>query len=413
MAVRQMYPHNPHTMSINLILGADSIHAPLTGIGRYAFELAQGLPQHPQMGQVRYFSLGRWVTLESLLGADGASTSPQHRSQHSQKHSQHRDLRSILAGNRAAVQVFRWLMPPLQRLRLRGQGDAIYHAPNYFLPPFAGRTVATVHDLSHHIYPQFHPATRVDYMRRMLPDTLRRADHLITDAESVRQELIQYFDYPAHQITAIPLGASPAFGPQSATKIVPVLVRLGLGPHSYHGYSLYVGTIEPRKNLDRLLTAYENLPATLRQHHPLVIAGATGWQSEHTHERMARAASAGWLHYLRYVPQADLPFLYAGARVFVYPSLYEGFGLPVLEAMASGVPVITSNTSSLPEVVGTAALQIAPEDTVALTAALLQGLQDEVWRNQARSRGLERASQFGWKRCIDQTVQVYANLVPK
>lgn len=382
-------------MPIDLILGADSISAPLTGIGRYTFELARGLPQNPEVGRVRYFSLGRWASLESLLNADSAPPSQQ------------RSLRSLLAGNRWAVQAFRLLMPPLQRLRLRHQGEAIYHSPNYFLPPFAGRTVATIHDLSHHIYPQFHPAARADYMRRMLPDSLRRASHLITDAESVRRELIEHFNYPADQITAIPLGADPAFCPHSAAELAPVLGRWGLQPHNY---SLYVGTIEPRKNLDRLLTAYESLPAALRQHHPLVMAGGAGWCSERTHERMARAASAGWLHYLRYVAQADLPALYAGARLFVYPSLYEGFGLPVLEAMASGVPVITSNTSSLPEVVGTAALQIAPEDTEALTIALLQALQDDAWRTQARSAGLERARLFSWETCIHRTVQVYQNI---
>ncbi|MBY0454568.1 MAG: glycosyltransferase family 4 protein [Burkholderiaceae bacterium] len=382
-------------MSIDLILGADSISPPLTGIGRYAFELAKGLHQHAGMGRVRYFSLGRWVSLESLLHADTAPPSTQ------------RSVRSILAGNRAAVQAFRLLMPSLQRLRLRTQGDAIFHSPNYFLPPFGGRTVTTVHDLSHHIYPQFHPAARIDYMRRMLPESLRRTTHVITVSESARHDLIQYFNHPADQITAIPLGADPAFRPHSAAELAPVLARLGLQPHSY---SLYVGTIEPRKNLDRLLTAYEALPVALRQHHPLVMAGGAGWCSEHTHERMARAASAGWLHYLRYVAQADLPVLYAGARLFVYPSLYEGFGLPVLEAMASGVPVVTSNTSSLPEVVGTVALQIAPEDTAALTAAMYQALQDDAWRAQAASAGLARAAQFSWQTCIDRTVQVYRDI---
>ena len=179
---------------IDLILGADSISAPLTGIGRYAFELARGLPQHPAIERVRYFSLGRWVGLPQLLQADAATT----------QQAQARTLRSVLASNRAAVQAFRLLMPPLQRLRLRNQGSAIYHSPNFFLPPFAGRTVTTVHDLSHHVYPQFHPATRVDYMQRMLPGSLRRASHVITVSESARQDLITHFGHPAEQITAIP-----------------------------------------------------------------------------------------------------------------------------------------------------------------------------------------------------------------
>lgn len=380
-------------VAIDLILGADSICAPLTGIGRYALELARGLPQHPGVERLRYFSMGRWLALPQLLAAE-ASTVPAPRS----------SLRNQLAGNRAAVHAFRLLMPQLQRMRLKDQGDALYHSPNFFLPPFSGRTVTTVHDLSHHIYPEFHPPARIDYMRRMLPDSLKRASHVITVSESARQDLITHFAHPPERITAIPLGANPAFRPHSAAELAPVLARWGLQAQRY---SLYVGTIEPRKNLDRLLDAYESLPEALRRQYPLVMAGSPGWRSEDTHARMARAASTGWLHYLRYAAQADLPALYAGARLFVYPSLYEGFGLPVLEAMASGVPVVTSNVSSLPEVVGDAALSIAPEDTDALVVALEQGLQDEAWRNQTSSAGLKRAAHFSWERCINQTVDVY------
>lgn len=381
-------------MAIDLILGADSIGAPLTGIGRYAFELARALPHHPGIERVRYFSLGRWVGWQSLQSADSTSA-PQ------------RSLRSTLASNRAAVHAYRLLMPALQRLRLRGQGAAIYHAPDYFVPPFAGASVATVHDLSHHIHPEFHPLARIAYMRRALPASLRRTTHVITVSESTRRDLIACQGYPADRITAIALGASPSFRPHSPAELAPTLQRLGL---QSQGYSLYVGTVEPRKNLDRLLTAYENLPQSLRTQYPLVMAGGPGWSAEHTHQRMARAANAGWLHYLRYIPQAELPALYAGARLFVYPSLYEGFGLPVLEAMASGTPVITSSTSSLPEVAGLAALQIHPLDTAALGTAVAKGLQDDVWRARASHAGLKRARQFSWQRCVQQTVQVYQRL---
>lgn len=382
-------------MPIDLIFGADSITAPLTGIGRYAFELASGLASHPDVTRIRYFSLGHWVEWSALQLADGPAPAQ-------------RSLRSRVAGNRTAVHAYRLLMPAVQHLRLHRQAGAVYHAPDYFVPPFPGPTVATVHDLSHHIYPQFHPLARIDYMRRALPASLRRTSHVITVSESARQDLIQHLGYPASRITAIALGASPAFRPHSAQELALLLPRLGLQPQ---GYSLYVGTIEPRKNLDRLLTAYESLPPALRQQHPLVMAGGAGWRCEKTLQRMQHAASAGWLHYLRYLPQADLPVLYAGARLFVYPSLYEGFGLPVLEAMASGTPVITSNVSSLPEVVGSAAMQVHPEDTTAWTTALALALQHGAWRQQARSAGLARAAQFSWQQCIQQTVQVYTRLL--
>ena len=346
-------------MAIDLIFGADSITAPLTGIGRYAYELARGLPLHPGVGQVRYFAMGRWANWSVLQQANGSAPTQ-------------RSLRSRVASNRAAVQAYRLLMPAVQHLRLRRQTGAVYHAPDYFVPPFPGPAVATVHDLSHHIYPQFHPPARIDYMRRALPASLHRTSHVITVSESARNDLIEHLGYPADRITAIALGASPAFRPHSLSELAFLLPRLGLQPH---GYSLYVGTIEPRKNLDRLLTAYEALPPALRQQYPLVMAGGAGWRCGQTLERMARAANAGWLHYLRYIPQADLPALYAGARLFVYP-----------------------------------AMQITPTDTAALTMALTRALQDSPWRQQARSAGLARAAQFSWHQCIQQTVQVYARL---
>ncbi|AVO48662.1 glycosyltransferase family 1 protein [Melaminivora suipulveris] len=379
-------------MGVDLILGADSIAAPLTGVGRYAYELARGLPEHPGIGRMRFFSRGRWLGRESLLGAERVV--PDGRP----------DLRSTLAASRLAVRAYGVLMPALERLRLRGQSDALFHSPNFFLPPFAGRSVTTVHDLSHHIHPHFHPPARIDYMRRMLPDSLRRATHVITVSESARRDLVTHLGYPPERVTATLLGVNPQFRPREKAELEPVLQRLELKPHSY---SLYVGTVEPRKNLDRLLDAYAALPEQLRRHHPLVMAGSPGWNSEHTHARMQQAASAGWLRYLRYVPQADLPALYAGALLFVYPSLYEGFGLPVLEAMASGTPVVTSHASSLPEVAGDAALLFEPHDSAALAEVLARALQDRQWRELARRAGLVRASQFSWARCIQATVQVY------
>jgi alpha-1,3-rhamnosyl/mannosyltransferase len=173
------------------------------------------------------------------------------------------------------------------------------------------------------------------------------------------------------------------------------------------GYSLFVGTVEPRKNLSALLDAYEGLPALQRSTYPLVIAGGRGWLSNDIHARMSKAASAGWLHYLSYVPQERLPALYSGARLFVYPSLYEGFGLPLLEAMASGVPVVCSNIPSLHEVAGDAARLVDPFDVAGLQAAISRGLEDEDWRDTAVQQGIQRAAGFTWQRCARQTVEVY------
>ena len=387
---------------MSVILAVDAIQPPLTGIGRYAFELAQHLPEHPLIDQMRFFSYGRWQDSAALI-RNAAMTSVPDRPAVRRS-----GLRARLSGNRLAVRAYQAFSPHLYRWRLRHEGGALFHSPNYFLPPFPGRTVATIHDLSHICLPQFHPAIRVEHMNRALPDTLRRADFLITDAQSVREEVIRHFGWPADRIAAVPLGVSNRFHPRQAQDVDPVLHRYGL---QTGGFTLCVGTIEPRKNLERLLRAYELLPFVARQRWPLVLAGTRGWQSAEIHDRIDKGVAAGWVRYLEYVPQGDLPFLYAGARLFAYPSLYEGFGLPPLEAMASGVPVVTSNVSSLPEVVGDAALTVNPLDVAAISAALARGLEDETWRASAVRLGLERAARLTWAHCIENTVAIYGKVL--
>ncbi len=384
---------------MKVIFAVDCITPPLTGIGRYAWELAQRLPHISNIDQVRYFSFGRWRHLQEMQEQLSTAANFQKPSTPS--------LRSRLSQSTLAVKGFHFITPHFFAWRLKQEKESLYHSPNYFLPPFPGRSIATIHDLSHIYHPEFHPTARVAYILKALPDALRRADFLITDAESVRQEVIAQFDWPADRIAAIPLAASDLFHPRDHATLASPLKSYGLKPGHY---TLNVGTIEPRKNLLRLIEAYERLPHSTKKTYPLVLAGAEGWQSEGIHQRIKKAHSAGWLYYLNYASPADLPLLYAGARLFAYPSLYEGFGLPPLEAMASGIPVITSNRSSLPEVVGDAALTLHPADDLALTEALKKCLEDEAWRSTAIARGIQRAAQFSWSRCAAETAALYQKI---
>lgn len=380
---------------LKVILSVDLVTPPITGIARYALELAQNLINQPKLETLRYFYFGRWLNQEQLNTLAQVGSGIQ---------SSRKTWRNKLAGNRMAVHAYSKIMPIWSGLQLRHEHDSIFHSPNYFLPPFPGRSIATVHDLSHVWYPQFHPAARRELLERELPHTFKRADFIITDAESVRKEIISYFGWPKEKIAAIPLGVDTCYHPRIEAQLFTPLSLWNLSPGKY---SLYVGTIEPRKNLMRLITAYEMLPERLRREWPLVLAGSRGWQSNEIHQKIKQASNAGWLRYLDYVPQSALPALYAGARLFTFPSLYEGFGLPPLEAMASGIPVITANTSSLPEVVGNAALIVQPEDTDAIYTALCQALEDEKWRENAVRAGLVRAAQLTWEMCAFKTMQVY------
>ena len=245
-------------------------------------------------------------------------------------------------------------------------------------------------------------------MRKEIALTLKRADMLITDSEYTRQEIASYFSWPLEKIRAVSLACSSDFRPRTADELIPTLWKHGLSPGSY---SLFVGTIEPRKNLDVLLDAYALLPQSIRQQWPLVLIGYRGWRNEQLHARIETAVTEGWVRHLGFVDSNELPLFYAGARIFVFPSLYEGFGLPVLEAMASGIPVVCSNSSTLPEVAGDAAAMCEPQDVGTLSRLIATGLEDEIWRSEAKSKGLLQASSFSWQRCAEETAAVYREVI--
>lgn len=386
-------------LCLKVILSAEPIKYPLTGIGRYTYELARGLKQ---------------ADLESFLLLQGRTLSANIPSVQPEAEQVAQDgigffpLRSKLlssAKKQPLAGALYGAVEPWRKGRvLKGHEDHIFHGPNFYLPRFAGASVATIHDLSIYLWPQTHPPERVRYMRTQIEKTLKQADFLITDTEYTRQEVAAYFNWPLNRIRAVHLASAPEFYPRSEAELQTTLHSLGLQPGAY---VLFTGTVEPRKNLQALLHAYEQLPSAVRKRCPLVVSGYGGWRSDDLHQRMETAQRAGWLKYLGFVDAEALPLLMAGARLFAYPSLYEGFGLPVLEAMASGVPVICSDASTLPEVAGGAAALHAPDDIDGLHDLLMRGLEDNKWCVAQREAGLARAKQFSWQRCVSETVNVY------
>jgi len=378
---------------MKVILSIESVRFPLTGIGRYTYELERALQDNPEVESIKFFSGVRY--LPSLPVANDQSSTAH-------------GLKRMVQKSAFLIELYRVLMPSLRAQSLRKDHDHLYHGPNFFIPPFSGRSVATFHDLSPFSWEQCHDPKRIRYLQKELRKTLDRANCLITDSEFVRRELAVFSGRPIEDIHAVPLASSDHFRPRPAGELLPTLARYGLRPG---GYSLYVGTIEPRKNIDTLLDAYGRLPMALRQCWPLILSGYKGWRSESIHQRIETAQREGWVRYLGFAVSEDLPLLYAGARLFAFPSLYEGFGLPVLEAMSSGVPVVCSNSSSLPEVAGEAALVCEPRDVDSLTAHLCRALEDETWRCTAIEAGLRHAATFSWERCARQTIDVYQKVL--
>ncbi len=286
--------------------------------------------------------------------------------------------------------------------------DDLYHETNYVPMKYNGPTVLTVFDLSFHLFPETHPPERIRYMERYFYPRLERVTRFITISEAIKQEMIEHLGLPKDKITVTPLGVDENFKPIFPDQLRPAIKKYGLKRGSY---ILYIGTLEPRKNIINLLKAYSILPFSLREQYPLVLAGGTGWLMEGLDREIEQLHIQKTVIKTGYVPKEDLPSLYSGAVIFVYPSLYEGFGLPPLEAMACGTPVITSSVSSLPEVVGDAGVLVHPEDVEKLAEEMQDLLTNPPRRQILSAMGLERSKHFTWGKCASKTLEVYDRVV--
>ena len=284
----------------------------------------------------------------------------------------------------------------------------LYHEPAFLAYRFRGPTVVTVHDISWIRHPETHPADRVREMNRVMPGVIRHAEHIVVDSDFVRQEVMGYYGVPDSRVTTVLPGVSPEFKPIDAGRCLRALAQFNLQPGQY---LLAVGTLEPRKNLSTVIAAFEQLPATLRRRFPLVIVGMNGWGMESFSDSLRHMIADGEVRLLGYVPQGDLPALYSGARLFVYPSLYEGFGLPPLEAMACGVPVIASRRASLPEVVGDAGVLVEALDERAIAQHMQALIEDDVLHASLAEAGRRRAQTFTWRKFAHETIAVYKKVV--
>jgi glycosyltransferase involved in cell wall biosynthesis len=291
-------------------------------------------------------------------------------------------------------------------LYARGRGLSVFHGTNYDVPLWGGAgRVLTVHDLSLMLHPETHEARRVRRARRRLPLMARAADAVITPTESVRREVCEHLRVPASKVFAVPEASRAGFYPVEFGSTEGVRRRVGAGGE----FVLAVGTIEPRKNLGALVAAFEEvLRARPQSRLRLVLAGGRGWLSGPLFDAVERSPARERIVLTGYLGDEDLRALYSSCRAFVYPSRYEGFGLPPLEAMSCGAPVVAGSASAVAEVTGGAALLVNPKDTSELARALATLLEDEGARRRLSEAGLRRASEFSWERTARMTLEVYA-----
>lgn len=372
---------------IRVAVNATSLLSPLTGIGQYTQNLMRAIHRRGHFDLYYFYGTGwgrelRETPMPGIVRA--------------------KEFVKRVVPN--PHEVFRAVQRMQFRRGVRRFGCALFHDPNYLPFDFSGAIVNTVHDLSFVRFPETHPALRIRFLEKHLPPVLERCNAIITDSAFVRDEVTTVFGIDPSKIHPIHLGVSPAYHPRSADETTPVLAKYGLT----HGrYVLAVGTLEPRKNLVQGLRAYRRLPAALRECMPFVIVGMKGWLTDGIDAEIDTLASQGQVRALGYLATDDLLQLYAGATLLLYPSVYEGFGLPALEAMASGIPVVTSNRSSLPEVVGDVGITVEPGDERGFAEAIRMLAEDSAARAARGAAGVERARHFTWARCAIETERVY------
>jgi len=302
---------------------------------------------------------------------------------------------------------YRWRLP-LYATFFSGQVD-IYHGPDFALPPLNGklRKVVTVHDLAFLEHPEYAVPSLAAYLKKIVPEAVASADVVAAVSQVTGQSLIKHFKTPPEKITVIPNGVGPHF------RRITDPVILGATRHKYglkHPFVLGVGTLEPRKNHIGLIKAFAQAQKKKKGPVMLVLVGGKGWLYEETRQVVEELRLENKVRFLGRVSDLELITLYSMADVFAFPSFFEGFGIPPLEAMACGAPVITSNTSSLPEVVGDAALLVDPYDVSALGHAIMRLLEDEQLQAELRQKGYQRVQHYTWSESASKMLAVYQKL---
>lgn len=360
------------------------------GIGRYTRELVRALLAVPSPHHYAFFYASPARIDESAFSLQPAAGQPP-------------TIRRVPIHDKWLMRLWHRLRVPLPVETFVGKVD-LFHSPDFTLPPTRPGvpTLLTVHDLSFVRDPDSAWPSLRAFLNKAVPRSVQRATHVLADSLATKNDLIELFGTPAGKITVLYSGVEARFAPvRDQAEIDRVCARYELP----RPFILSVGTLQPRKNYGRLIEAFARIAAEGPDH--LVIAGGKGWLYESIFEQAKSLGLEQRVHFPGFVDDADLPALYSAARLFAYVSLYEGFGLPLLEAMACGTPVIASNVSSLPEVVGDVGLQVDPRSVDDIARALQQMTEQPELRERSIGPGLARAKSFTWEKAARELLAIY------
>lgn len=384
-------------------LAAQPLFSPRTGIGRYAFDLATGLAsREPTMAVSLVTDFGALLTWrqyceassrDASLRSEGTRSTPLHR------------VRSLIAMQPTLSVAHLKAQAKVLRHRLKDSGLSCYHGPNFFAPDIELPRIVSIHDLSTIDHPEWHPRARVARTNLAIELSVS-SEQIITISNFTKRRIVSALNVEPSKITVTHLYAGEGFTPMSSCGLETAQLLEGLGVR-YRKYALCVSTIEPRKNIERLLSAYRRLPSSLRAAQPLVVAGGYGWKSRQTLASIESAQREGWLRYVGRLTDHQLLTLTRSASFAVFPSLYEGFGLPVVEALASGIRVVLADTEVGREVAGTVGYYFHPESVTELSSAITASSEAVLSDGFISPDSLNRAACFSKEKCLTATIECY------
>lgn len=376
-------------MGLKIAVNASCLLKPMTGIGRYTHNLFSAIEKESA------------CEIDFLYGLSWSKNLVDPVNQYQ------RTYRAINKKIPYVRTMARQVQKSILNYHFKKNKFSLYHEPNFLPLSFDIPVISTIHDLSIIKYPDYHPIDRVKIFEKHLLGTIEKSEYLISDSEFVKREIIETFGVHPDKIVTTLLGVEKNFYPRTHESAARMLDAYKLRHKSYF---LVVSTLEPRKNFKLVIDAYIRLDNRIKDRYPLVIVGMRGWELDQFDKDIEKLKRLGYLRLLGYVADDELPILYSSAKLFLYPSVYEGFGLPPLEAMACGTPVVTSNTSSLPEVIGDAGLMVSPCDDIGLYEKILQLVEDGEFFAEFSQKSIDRAKLFTWKRCAEQTIDVYRRI---
>jgi glycosyltransferase involved in cell wall biosynthesis len=389
-------------MQIKLLINVAPIRKPLTGIGYYTLNILSELLTRDI--EVLGLQNGRLLSRDQLTSLTQIFLSSNEHSVSNSNHLKRRlveFLRSVPGVYQAKNILLSYRVKRV--LAQLAQDGYVYFEPSFVPFAYKGKIITTVHDLSFISYPEFHPQTRVTYLTSKIVEAIQNSTHVIVDSYYILKEMHGYFPFSVSKSSTVYLGVDTQFRHYSEAECATINHCFGF---NYKKFILSVATLEPRKNLRRLIAAYKLLPEQVRNEYPLVLVGDQGWKNSELFVDAEELIEQNQIIFTGYVSDNYLKQLYASAMIFAYPSLYEGFGLPVVEAMASGAPVITSSRGATAEISGQCAVLVDPENEQSIASAIIDLINQPEQREAISARGIEYVQKYRWTHTVDEILEV-------